>query len=117
MNSLFLIIFSPFIGSCLAGLFPQKIGRKGVGLITISLITLAMILAFFFFLFSIQMENEIFITCFPWINSGNFFCAWGFQFDTLTAIMLLVVTSISLGVHIYSFEYMSHDAHLPRFFF
>ena len=40
---------------------------------------------------------------------------WGFYFDTLTVVMLLVVTSVSSLVHIYSLSYMSHDPHIPRF--
>jgi NADH:ubiquinone oxidoreductase subunit 5 (subunit L)/multisubunit Na+/H+ antiporter MnhA subunit len=51
----------------------------------------------------------------PWIHSGLFYANWGFLFDGLTAVMLVVVTSISLLVHIYSSSYIEYDPHLSRF--
>jgi len=50
-----------------------------------------------------------------WFNSEYLCANWGFQFDSLTVVMLIVVTFISSLVHLYSTEYMSHDPHLPRF--
>jgi NADH:ubiquinone oxidoreductase subunit 5 (subunit L)/multisubunit Na+/H+ antiporter MnhA subunit len=50
-----------------------------------------------------------------WISSGLFYCNWAFFFDTLTFVMLTVVTSVSMLVHIYSTEYMKFDPHLSRF--
>jgi NADH-ubiquinone oxidoreductase chain 5 len=51
----------------------------------------------------------------PWIEFELFCCYWGFLFDSLTLLMLVVVSFISFLVHVYSIEYMSHDPHLPRF--
>src|SRR5690606_25298172 len=50
-----------------------------------------------------------------WVNSELFNVSFGFLFDSLTVVMLVVVCSISTLVHLYSLEYMSHDPHLPRF--
>ena len=57
------------------------------------------------------------ILLFSWINSEILNVEWGFLFDTLTAVMLIVVNSISTLVHIYSTGYMSEDPHLSRFKF
>lgn len=51
-----------------------------------------------------------------WMQSGLFNVKWAFLFDTVTCIMLIVVTSISFLVHFYSLEYMNGDPHMPRFF-
>ena len=51
-----------------------------------------------------------------WINSGSLSANWVLRIDTLTAVMLVVVNTISALVHVYSLGYMSHDEHQPRFF-
>jgi NADH-quinone oxidoreductase subunit L len=51
-----------------------------------------------------------------WVNSGGFVANWTLRIDTLTAVMLVVVNTVSALVHVYSIGYMSHDAHQPRFF-
>ncbi len=55
------------------------------------------------------------IELFSWINSGTFEVNWTLRFDTLTAVMVFVVTVVSSMVHVYSVGYMSHDPHIPRF--
>ena len=55
------------------------------------------------------------ITLAPWIFSEMFDATWGFLFDTLTAVMLIVVTYVSTLVHVYSISYMAEDPHVPRF--
>src|SRR6201989_1626798 len=56
------------------------------------------------------------IALFPWINSGDLQVAWSLRVDTLTAVMLVVVNTISSLVHLYSIGYMDEDPHRPRFF-
>ena len=58
------------------------------------------------------IANKLF---FNWINSGTFNVNWSIYVDSLTAVMLVVVTSISTIIHFYSIGYMSHDPHKPRF--
>jgi NADH:ubiquinone oxidoreductase subunit 5 (subunit L)/multisubunit Na+/H+ antiporter MnhA subunit len=109
------IIFFPLLGSIASGFFGFYIGRQGSVFIT----TLTTFLSFFFSLIifynSIIFEYEYIIYLATWINSGLFNCNWSFLFDTLTIVMLIVVTSISTLVHLYSSEYMAHDPHLSRF--
>ncbi len=109
------IVFLPFLGSIIAGFFGFYIGRKGSVYIT----TLTTFLSFIFSLIilynSIRFEYEYIIYLTTWINSGLFNCNWSFLFDTLTMVMLIVVTSISTLVHLYSSQYMSSDPHLSRF--
>ena len=51
-----------------------------------------------------------------WVTSGEMQVSWALRIDTLTAVMLVVVNTISSLVHIYSIGYMSHDPYRPRFF-
>src|SRR3546814_12391825 len=53
---------------------------------------------------------------FTWIDSGSFEVSWALKVDTLTAVMLVVVTGVSSMVHVYSVGYMAHDPYKPRFF-
>jgi proton-translocating NADH-quinone oxidoreductase chain L len=109
------IVFLPLLGSITAGFFGFYVGRQGSVFIT----TLTTFLSFIFSLIilkdSIIFQYEYVIYLATWINSGLFTCNWSFLFDSLTMIMLIVVTSISTLVHLYSSEYMSHDPHLSRF--
>ena len=61
------------------------------------------------------MGNTTTFTVTSWIHSGLLCSNWGFLFDGLTAVILIVVTSISLLVHIYSSSYIEYDPHLSRF--
>nr|YP_010886801.1 NADH dehydrogenase subunit 5 [Paralagenidium karlingii]WJH17917.1 NADH dehydrogenase subunit 5 [Paralagenidium karlingii] len=115
MLFLLLIVFLPLIGSIIAGFFGFYIGRTGSVLIT----TLTTFLSL---LCSICVGYEVIvygcsfgITWAAWIHSGLFECNWNFVFDTLTVVMLIVVTSISTLIHLYSAGYMKHDPHLSRF--
>jgi proton-translocating NADH-quinone oxidoreductase chain L len=109
------IIFLPFLGSIASGFFGFYIGRKGSVLITTLTTFLSFIFSLIIFHDSIKSEFEYLIYLSTWINSGLFNCNWSFLFDTLTMVMLIVVTSISTLVHLYSSQYMSNDPHLSRF--
>ncbi len=52
----------------------------------------------------------------PWIHSGQFVADWTVRIDSITAVMLVVVTGVSSLVHLYSIGYMAEDPHRPRFF-
>src|SRR5256886_4967583 len=62
------------------------------------------------------MHHDTRIALFPWINSGDLQVAWALRVDTLTAVMLVVVNTISSLVHLYSIGYMDEDPYRPRFF-
>ncbi len=109
------IIFLPLLGSIASGFFGFFIGRKGSVIITTLTTFLSFLFSLIIFYDSITLDYEYLIYLATWINSGLFNCNWSFLFDTLTMVMLIVVTSISTLVHLYSSQYMAHDPHLSRF--
>ena len=109
------IIFLPLIGSLSSGLFGRYLGPHGAGILTTTCVASSLFLSFFAFYEVGLCGAPCYVTLLTWFNS-EFLCAnWGFLFDSLTVVMLIVVTLISSLVHCYSTEYMSHDPHLPRF--
>ena len=109
------LIFLPFLGSVAAGLFGFYIGRNGSVFITTLTTFLSCIFSLIIVYNSITYDYEYFIYISTWISSGLFNCNWCFLFDSLTMIMLIVITSISTLVHLYSSKYMATDPHLSRF--
>ena len=109
------IIFLPFLGSFIGGFFGRFLGSWGSALITTSSIGITCFLSMIAFFEVALAGSTCFIKITPWISSELFNVEWGFFFDSLTVVMLVVVTFISSLVHFYSIEYMSHDPHLPRF--
>ncbi|MGB5947863.1 MAG: NADH-quinone oxidoreductase subunit L [Parvibaculum sp.] len=110
------IVFLPLLGFLIAGLFGRWIGVRGAQLVTSGLLVVSAALsvaAFATVAFGGATEH---IQVMTWIDSGAFEADWRLRIDTLTAVMLVVVTSVSALVHIYSIGYMSHDPHQPRFF-
>ena len=109
------LIFLPFLGSVTAGLFGFYIGREGSVFITTLTTFLSCIFSLIIIYNSITYEYEYVVYISNWINSGLFNCNWCFLFDSLTMVMLVVITSISTLVHLYSSKYMATDPHLSRF--
>jgi len=109
------IVFLPLIGSCLSGLFGRFLGPFGAGIVTISCVVSSLFISFFAFYEVGFSGSPCYVKLLTWFNSEYLCADWGFQFDSLTVVMLIVVTFISSLVHLYSTEYMSHDPHLPRF--
>ncbi len=109
------IIFLPLLGAIFGGLFGKWIGNKGSSIITTLSIFLTFILSIFMFKESINLALNTHLIVTTWISSGLFYCNWAFYFDTLTYVMLILVTGASTLVHLYSSEYMSKDPHLSRF--
>jgi NADH-ubiquinone oxidoreductase chain 5 len=109
------IVFLPLIGSTLSGLFGRFLGPFGAGIVTISCVCSSLLISFFAFYEVGLSGSPCYVKLLTWFNSEYLCADWGFQFDSLTVVMLIVVTFISSLVHLYSTEYMSHDPHLPRF--
>jgi len=109
------IVFLPLFGSFISGFFGRFLGPFGAGIITTFSVFLTLLCSFFAFYEVGFCESPCYIKLLTWFNSEYLCANWGFQFDSLTVIMLIVVTFISTLVHLYSTEYMSHDPHLPRF--
>lgn len=61
------------------------------------------------------LNTKIFINLGTWFESGILKVSWNFLFDSLTVCMLIVITTISTLVHLYSINYMNSDPHFPRF--
>lgn len=103
------------MSSCLAGLFGKYLGFSGSTKISVFCIFLSFLIALFVFYEVNLLGCPVYFNIFNWINSEMLHINWGFMFDSLTAVMCVVVTFISFLVHFYSLEYMAHDPHLPRF--
>ena len=109
------IIALPLIASIISGFFGKLIGDRNSEIITSLLVTISAILSavvLYEVIFNQYQDNIILAT---WINSGTLDVNWSMKIDPLSAVMLVVVTSVSSLVHIYSIGYMSHDPHKPRF--
>lgn len=110
-----LIIILPLFSAIISGLAGRWIGYYGSSLLSSTCILFSMLLSFFIF-YEVGLSGlPCFITLFSWINSGTLLINWGFLFDGLTSVMLIVVTVVSSLVHIYSIKYMEEDPHVPRF--
>jgi len=109
------IIALPLLASIISGFFGKYIGDRNSEIITSLLVTISAILSVFVLYDVIinQYQNNIIIA--KWISSGSLDVDWSMKIDPLSSIMLVVVTSVSSLVHIYSIGYMSHDPHKPRF--
>ena len=110
-----LVIFLSVTGFCLAGPFGRYFGSHGSAIITTTCLFLSFFVSLLIFYEVALMGCFTYIKVATWISSDTLNVDWGFLFDTLTAIMCVVVTFISSLVHLYSTEYMSHDPHLSRF--
>ena len=110
------IVFLPLIGAIIAGFFGRLIGARASEVITTSLVLVTMPLSWFA-LYQVGMEgHEARIELFRFIDSGELQTSWALRIDTLTAVMLVVVTTVSGLVHLYSIGYMADDDGRPRFF-
>ena len=109
------IIVLPLIASIISGFFGKLIGDRSSEIITSLLVSISAIfsvLVLYEVVVNQYQENIIIAT---WISSGSLEVNWSMKIDSLSAVMLVVVTSVSALVHIYSIGYMSHDPHKPRF--
>ena len=111
-----LIVFLPALGAILAGFFGRQLGARGCGVLTSAFVLFGAVLSWVaFFQVGIGGEEGR-IEIFPWLTSGELTVSWALRIDTLTAVMLVVVNTVSGLVHVYSIGYMDHDPHQPRFF-
>ena len=116
-----IILFAPLIGAIIAGFAWRLIGDAAAQWLTTGLLFLSALLSWWVFLtFDGTTEH---IQIMRWIESGSLSTDWGIRLDRLTAIMLIVVTTVSSLVHLYSVGYMANDenfregeSYRPRFF-
>lgn len=102
-----IILFAPLIGALIAGFGWRLITIQGAQWITTGLLFLACVLSWIVFFTTPEQTQHIELL--RWIESGTLSTSWGIRLDRLTSIMLIVVTTVSALVHLYSFGYMAHD--------
>jgi len=108
-------IFAPLVGFLMAFLFGKAMGDKGAQLVTCFLVIAAAIASCIMFVEVAYGGQARTVDLMTWISSGALEVKWALRFDTLSVVMMAVVTIVSSCVHVYSIGYMSHDAHKARF--
>jgi len=111
-----LIVFLPLIGFLTVGMFGRQLGDKFAQIFTASLVTIGAVLSWVAFGDVALAHNVYNVHVLSWVTSGDLQFNWAFRIDTLTAVMLIVVNSVSALVHWYSMGYMADDPSKPRFF-
>src|SRR4051812_5285967 len=110
------IVLLPLIGALIAGLGNRRLGDKPAMYITSGLLLVSMLLSWITFFQTNFGGTPRDILLFNWFTVGDFKADWAVRVDQLSAVMLVVVTTVSAMVHVYSIGYMSHDGSKPRFF-
>src|SRR3954451_9631032 len=110
-------VFAPLLGSIIAGLFGRQIGDRPSQLVTIICMIVAAICGTASFIPVLEGRAEPgTVSLGTWIDVEGFRAEWALRYDTLSAVMVAMVTFVATLIHIYSVGYMSHDATIPRFF-
>ena len=116
MRFIYLVVpFAPLVGAILAGLFGKKIGRTGSHIVTIAGVAISFLAALQIYL-ELEPGQSFNGPLYVWATSGNLVFEVGFLIDSLTVMMMLVVTFVSLMVHVYTIGYMQDDPGYQRFF-
>ncbi|GGC56175.1 NADH-quinone oxidoreductase subunit L [Chelatococcus reniformis] len=110
------IVFLPLVGFLIAGFFGRLIGARASEVVTTSLLAVCAVLSWIAFVNVGFGSGTTHVQVAPWITSGDLVVNWAFRIDTLTAVMLVVVNTVSFLVHLYSIGYMHEDPARPRFF-
>tara|TARA_B100000287_G_scaffold382_1_gene405 strand:- start:988 stop:2904 length:1917 start_codon:yes stop_codon:yes gene_type:complete len=108
-------VFLPLLGSIIAGFWGRRLGDKLSLYLTSTLLLISMTLSWITFW---QLSSNHVDKVYPlmeWMNIGDFNVVWSLRHDMLSAVMMIVITTVSAMVHIYSIGYMSHDNSKPRF--
>jgi NADH-quinone oxidoreductase subunit L len=109
------VVFLPLVAAIIVGFFGRAIGDRGSQLITCGALLLAAALGIFVFRDILATDEARIIPLANWIVAGGVDVAWSIRLDTLSGVMIVVVTVVSSMVHVYSVGYMAHDPSIPRF--
>ncbi len=109
------IVFLPFFAAVIAGFFGRAIGDRGAQIITCGALLLSAVLGIFVFRDILAAPGPQIIPLVQWIVAGGVDVTWSIRLDTLSGVMILVVTIVSSMVHVYSIGYMAEDKSIPRF--
>ena len=116
MKSLYLLVpLAPLAGAILAGFFGKILGRTGSHIVTILGVTISFVLSVLIYQ-DVQAGNVFNGAVYTWMESGGLKLQVGFLIDPLTVLMMMVVTFVSLMVHVYTIGYMAEDPGYQRFF-
>ncbi|MFG1294708.1 NADH-quinone oxidoreductase subunit L [Xanthobacter variabilis] len=110
------IVFLPLAGFLIAALFGRSIGARASEVVTTTFLFIACLFAWITFVSVGFDDHEVRIHLLNWIDVGGLKIDWALRIDSLTAVMLIVVTTVSSLVHLYSMGYMHDDPCRPRFF-
>jgi NADH-quinone oxidoreductase subunit L len=111
------MVFLPLLAALVAGLGRHVLGNTGAKLVTtVSLFVSCAFAWMTFAAFISGMDATQVVPVLDWIHSGDMVVNWSLRIDSLTAVMLVVITSVSALVHLYSWGYMAEDPSQPRFF-
>ncbi|MCB8820676.1 NADH-quinone oxidoreductase subunit L [Microvirga rosea] len=110
------IVFLPLVGFLIAGLFGRIIGPRPSEIITTALLFVVAVLSWISFIQVGFGDGATRVQVAQWMSVGDLQVDWAFRIDTLTAMMLVVVNTVSALVHLYSIGYMHEDPHRSRFF-
>ena len=117
MQTIIPIVFLPLLAAIIAGLGGRMIGSFAAKLITTGALFVSAALSWpIFIAFLSGNAQETVVPVLNWIHSGDLQADWALRVDALTAVMLVVVTTVSSLVHLYSWGYMAEDPSQPRFF-
>ncbi|MBU2993801.1 NADH-quinone oxidoreductase subunit L [Octadecabacter sp. 1_MG-2023] len=111
-----IILFAPLVGAIIGGFGWKIMGEAAAQWLTTGLLFLAAILSWVIMLTfdaSAHENGYYWVEIMTWIQSGTLDTSWGIRMDRLTAIMLVVINTVSALVHLYSFGYMAHDEQFP----
>jgi len=109
------IVLLPLLGSIISGFFGKKLGAKLCQILTCSFVSISAILSFLIFYEVFIQDYSSNKLIFNWISSGDFNVNWSINIDSLTSVMLVIVSLISSIIHFYSIGYMGQDPHKTRF--
>ena len=109
------IIFLPLLGFLFCFLLGKQFNYKVYQISTTSILFLCTLFSWIIFIQFINNKETEIIFILNWISSGNFIVDWSIRLDTLTAVMFIVVTTVSACVHLYSIGYMEDDPSKIRF--
>jgi NADH-quinone oxidoreductase subunit L len=111
------IVFFPLLGFLIAGLVGNRIGARATETVTTGLLFIACFLSWIAFIqHGLGHAPMVVSPLSNWMNSGGLSVDWALRIDSLTSVMLVVVTTVSALVHLYSVGYMADDPSQPRFF-
>ena len=111
----YFIVLLPLLGSIVSGFFGKHLNTRSCLILTSVLVLISAILSIFIFYQTLANDYSSNKLIFNWISSGDFNVNWSIKVDSLTSVMLVVVSLISSIIHFYSIGYMSHDPHKLRF--